>query len=217
MLASQQVQTGTHQRLQVFLPLLHAIVKLQLEERKLLVRNSAYYSYIGEYHLTFYIMCTVPQIDMFPEDKQAVEGEEVVFSVKVSGAPQPKITWYHNGEEVVADYAKELAADGSLTIFSAELKHSGVYQLVATNMAGSVDKRVCLFVQYEDRQSVHGEKKQITFPGISVEEFGDYVCKCHANDNDDFKNQYSVRSNKRAGLLKSIIIIVFLICIYNRR
>ena len=135
--------------------------------------------------------CIVPQLDMFPEDKRVVEGEEVVFSVKVTGVPQPKITWYHNGDKVVADYAKELAADGSLTFLSAELKHSGVYQLVATNRAGSVDKRVCLFVEHENRESVHMEK--ISFPAIPVEEFGDYVCKCHANDNHVFKDQYSVR------------------------
>ena len=132
---------------------------------------------------------------MFPEDKRVVEGEQVVFRVKVTGSPQPKITWYHNGEAVVSDYAKELAADGSLTFFSAELKHNGVYQLVATNTAGSVDKKVCLFVQEESQQSAHVEKKQISFSPIPVEEFGDYVCKCHANDNEDFKNQYTVRSN----------------------
>ena len=134
---------------------------------------------------------TAPLIDMFPEDKQVIEGQEIVFSVKVTGVPRPKTTWYYNGEEVVADYAKELAADGSLTFFSAELKHSGVYQLVATNTAGSVDKRVCLQVQEEAQQSVTVE---IPFPAIPMEEFGDYVCKCHANNNDDFKDQYIVRS-----------------------
>ena len=131
---------------------------------------------------------------MFPEDKHVLEGEEVVFRVKVTGVPQPKVTWYHNGEEVMVDYSKELAPDGSLTIPSAELKHNGIYQLVAKNKAGSMEKSVSLFVQPEGQQSAHVDKKQITFSPIPVGEFDDYVCKCHANNNKDFRNQYIVRS-----------------------
>ena len=56
------------------------------------------------------------------------------------GTPGPKLTWYHNGEEVMADYSKELAENGSLTMPSAELKHSGVYQLVAVNPAGRAER-----------------------------------------------------------------------------
>ena len=56
------------------------------------------------------------------------------------GTPRPKLTWYHNGVEVMADYPKELAEDGSLTMPSAELKHSGVYQLVAVNPAGRAER-----------------------------------------------------------------------------
>ena len=73
-------------------------------------------------------------ITLFPDDKQVLVGEEVVFRVKVTGVPVPELTWYHNGEELVADYSKDLAEDGSLTMPSAE--HSGVYQLVAVNRAG---------------------------------------------------------------------------------
>ena len=72
-------------------------------------------------------------IAVFPDDKQVLEGEEVVFRVKVTGVPVPELTWYHNGEEVIADYSNDLADDGSLTMPSAEIKHSGVYQLVAVN------------------------------------------------------------------------------------
>ena len=130
---------------------------------------------------------------MFPEDKQVLEGEEVVFRVKVTGIPQPDITWYHNGEEIMSDYSKELEADGSITFPSAELKHSGIYQMVAKNVAGSVDKKVSVIVQQEGQQCVHVNKKQIAFSPIPLEEFGDYVCICHANDNEDFRNQYTVR------------------------
>ena len=83
-------------------------------------------------------------IQQFPEDTRVQEGERVVFRVRVTGSPQPKLTWYHDGVEVKGDYSKELAEDGSLTMPSAETKHSGVYQLVAANKAGSVEREVKL-------------------------------------------------------------------------
>ena len=131
-------------------------------------------------------------ITKFPDDKHVLEGEKVAFRVKVTGAPPPELTWYHNGEEVVADYSKELAEDGSLTMPSAETKHSGIYQLVAKNRAGSMEKEVKLFVKQEGQQSPHIAKKQIHFFRIPVEEFGDYISKSHANDNRDFRDQYAV-------------------------
>ena len=143
---------------------------------------------------------------MFPEEKQVLEGEEVMFSVNVTGISQPKITWYHNGEEVVEDYSKELAPDGSLIIPSAELKHNGVYQMVATNATGIVDKRVILRVQQEGQQSDHVAKKQSFLSPIPVETFGDYVYQCHANDNEDFKKQFTVRS---VGIIRNIL------CMYS--
>ena len=135
---------------------------------------------------------TEPIIAMFPADKQVFEGEEVVFRVKVTGFPQPRMTWYHNGEEVVADYSQKLAVDGSLIMPSTDLKHSGVYQLVVINEAGTVERKVNLFVKREGQKCSNMAKKQ-TFSPIPVEEFGDYVCKCHANNNEDFRDQYSVR------------------------
>ena len=131
---------------------------------------------------------------MFPEDIRVFEGEEVVFRVKVTGFPQPKMTWYHNGEEVVADYSQKLAVDGSLIMPSADPKHSGVYQLVVINEAGSEERRVKIFVKREGEKYSNTAKKQTSFSLIPVEEFGDYVCKCHANDNKEFKDQYAVRT-----------------------
>ena len=81
---------------------------------------------------------TEPQITKFPSDTIVTEGEGVYFRIKVSGEPQPTVTWYHDGEPVRADYAREIESDGSLTIPSTELKHSGVYKAVAANSHGSM-------------------------------------------------------------------------------
>ena len=137
---------------------------------------------------------TEPLIPLFPDDKQVLEGEEVVFRVKVTGVPVPELTWYHDGKELVADYSKDLADDGTLTMPSAETKHSGVYQLVAVNRAGRVKKEVMLCVSQEEEPCLHGTEKQIDFVPIPVEEFGDYVVKCHVNDNKEFVDQFTVRN-----------------------
>ena len=134
-----------------------------------------------------------PSIARFPsEDKHAMEGERVVFQVEVTGSPQPKLTWYHDGVEVKGDYSKELAEDGSLTMPSAETKHSGVYQLVAVNLAGRVERGVKLFVKKEGEPSPFVAGKQISFSPVLVAAFGQYVASCHANDNRIFRDQYSV-------------------------
>ena len=45
-------------------------------------------------------------------------GEGVLFQVKVTGSPPPKLVWYHNGEDVVADYY-------CLTMPPVEVQHTG--------------------------------------------------------------------------------------------
>ena len=115
-----------------------------------------------------------------------------MFRVTVTGTPQPKLTWYHDGEEVKADYSKELSEEGSLTMPSAETKHSGDYQLVAVNKAGRMEKEVKLFVRKEGRPSPYVTRKQISFSLVPVDQFGVYVAKSHASDNRDFRDQYTV-------------------------
>ena len=62
------------------------------------------------------------------------------------GTPQPELTWYHNGDVVVADYSRELAEDGSLNLPSVEDRHTGTYKLVAQNSAGRREKEVSFAV-----------------------------------------------------------------------
>ena len=89
---------------------------------------------------------TEPTITKFPSDTTITEGEGVYFRIKVSGVPQPTVTWYHDGEPVRADYAREIEADGSLAIPSTELKHSGVYKATVANQHGSEEREVKLMV-----------------------------------------------------------------------
>ena len=119
----------------------------------------------------------------------------MVFQVEVTGSPQPKLRWYHDGEEVVADYSKELGDDGSLTMPSAESKHSGVYQLVASNKAGSMEREVKLTVDKEGGEAADDPSYDtVALSGaIPVAIFGNHVEQKHSKNNKPFKDEYEVR------------------------
>lgn len=70
-----------------------------------------------------------------------------------SGSPRPKIRWYRNGLEIHPEQSSPelfVGEDGALTISSASASHSGDFMCVATNEAGSVERKT--------RLKVNGEK-----------------------------------------------------------
>ncbi|CAI8052760.1 Receptor-type tyrosine-protein phosphatase alpha [Geodia barretti] len=134
----------------------------------------------------------VPKIEEFPEELEVMEGERVAFGVRVTGTPDPKLIWYHNGVEVVPDYSRELAEDGTLSMPSAETKHSGVYQLVAHNPGGRAEREVRLTVreEEEEKKGVSAAPELIPSTGLPVTLFGNFVEQCHSNQNQAFQDQY---------------------------
>ena len=130
-----------------------------------------------------------------------IEGEGVYFRIKVSGEPQPTVTWYHDGEPVRADYAREIESDGSLTIPSTELKHSGVYKAVAANSHGSEEREIKLMVNEETGASTASAIGEVVFSRpIPIPEFGKYVTELHSNSNQPFKDLYQVGLHEAACL-----------------
>ena len=120
-------------------------------------------------------------------------GEGVFFKVLVTGKPTPSLTWYHNEQEVIANYALEIQEDGTLSIATSEVNHSGVYRLVAKNSAGSAAKEVKLLVEPEGKDSTPDlEKEYLQLKPISLEEFGEYVALNHSNGNKIFRDQFQV-------------------------
>ena len=101
--------------------------------------------------------------------------------------------WYHNGEQVRADYAHEIEADGSLTIPSTELQRSGVYKAVVANQHGSEEREVKLAVRKEGEYSVSDEfENPVSTRPIPVPDFGKYVAELHADSNQLFIELYKV-------------------------
>ena len=143
-----------------------------------------------------------PVVLKFPDHTHVVEGQTVEFHVRVSGSPLPKLTWYQNGEEVVTDYSIELAEDGSLTLPSAEIRHGGVYQLVANSTAGRVEREVQLHVTVEAEESqATGSQSEVEFQAIPASLFGNHVESYHANSNDGFNKEYKVRLSLKVFLV----------------
>ena len=138
----------------------------------------------------------------FPSDTNITEGEGVYFKIKVSGEPQPTVTWYHDGEPIRADYAREIEADGSLTIPSTELKHSGVYKAVVANQHGSEEREIKLTVNEEGGASTAvAIGDMVSSRPIPIPEFGKYVGELHANSNQPFKDLYDVSTIPLSTLL----------------
>jgi len=129
-----------------------------------------------------------PVIEEFPTDISATEREGILLKVVVKGQQQPYITWYHNGTELSPGNSHQLQQDGSLTITSAEPKHSGIYKLLANNSNGSDEREVRVTVK---------EEEVVKYVNLLVEpiptaEFGDYVAKNHSHSDEDFRLQYYV-------------------------
>ena len=109
----------------------------------------------------------------------------------VRGIPQPSLTWYHQDAQLTSDYSIELQEDGCLSIASTELRHSGVYRLLAKNSKGSVEREVTLTIRAEGEEVV-GEDAEVEVQPVPIVRFGDYVAQAHSNSNKTFKHQYRV-------------------------
>ena len=146
------------------------------------VTNNYYHGIVAE-----------PTITKFPSNTTVTEGEGVYFKIKVSGEPQPTVTWYHDGEQVRVNYAREIEADGSLAIPSTELKHSGVYKAVVANQHGSEEREIKLTVDEEGGASAPVPiDDMVSSRPIPIPEFGSYVAELHANSNQRFKDLFEV-------------------------
>ena len=130
----------------------------------------------------------------FPCDiVRVVEGEKVELRVQVVGQPEPKLTWYHDGEEVVTSYSTDLGLDGSLTIPCSEHSHSGVYQLVALNNSGRAERQLKLVVRKEEPSQPQQSNSKLPLSPVSVLDFEEYVSDGHKNDDAIFQEQFTVR------------------------
>lgn len=72
------------------------------------------------------------------------------YSALPPGSPPPKVRWFKNGLEIHSDQPDlSLTREGSLVINAVSASHSGDFKCVATNEAGSVERKTRLKVNGE--------------------------------------------------------------------
>ena len=93
----------------------------------------------------------------------------------------------------MTDYSRELGEDGSLTLPSTEVWHSGNYQLVAQNPPGRMEREVRLFVEAEDTQQRPATTKPaMTLNAVPVAMFGLHVKQSRTRNSRAFRDEFKV-------------------------
>ena len=133
-----------------------------------------------------------PSINGVPSHLPPLEGKEVHIEVNVKGYPPPIIVWYHNEDPIVTESSIEIDKQGCLFFPSIELKHSGVYKVVATNTSGQTEKEVTVSVMSEGCDGGEGDKSREINRPVPVAEFGTFVSEHHALGNAKFTENYQV-------------------------
>ncbi|XP_017787344.1 PREDICTED: interference hedgehog-like isoform X2 [Nicrophorus vespilloides] len=77
-----------------------------------------------------------PTIIHGPKSTHAKEGENLELECTARGVPQPRITWFLNGQNVLGDKNIE-AVENILYFVPFEKRHAGIIQCFATNMYGT--------------------------------------------------------------------------------
>ncbi|KAG7155332.1 Muscle M-line assembly protein unc-89-like 2, partial [Homarus americanus] len=82
-----------------------------------------------------------PRFSLLLADNHVTEGNPVTLRATVTGQPKPTIAWFREGMPLIPDNELQIheSSDGSVsaTIHAATLDHTGQYEIVASNTAGT--------------------------------------------------------------------------------
>ncbi|NXE93182.1 HMCN1 protein, partial [Menura novaehollandiae] len=89
-----------------------------------------------------------PRIQRGPRVLKVQAGQRVEIPCSAQGVPAPSVTWFRGRSAVPTDGGQFLQSqNGALSISSVQLPDAGIYQCVATNVAGSDTVEVTVQVQ----------------------------------------------------------------------
>lgn len=91
-----------------------------------------------------------PQIAQKPRNSKLIEGADAVFTARVGSNPKPRLTWFHNGQRLVASQKYEISYSSgvaTLRVKNANIKDGGHYTLLAENLQGCVVSSAVLAVE----------------------------------------------------------------------
>ncbi|RXN18375.1 hemicentin-2 isoform X1 [Labeo rohita] len=96
---------------------------------------------------------------------ESVSNSRVFIPCPARGSPAPWVRWFKNGLEIHmerSEHGVSLAENGSLVIGTASASHSGDYKCVATNEAGSVERKTRLKVNVPPEIQDDGQPLNLT-------------------------------------------------------
>ncbi|KAM9391508.1 hemicentin-1 [Pholidichthys leucotaenia] len=94
---------------------------------------------------------------------EKVANSRIVIPCPAEGSPTPKVHWFRNGLEIHPEQSEfSVARDGALVISTASASHSGDFKCVATNEAGSVEKKTRLKVNVPPEIHDNGQSLNLT-------------------------------------------------------
>ncbi|XP_028662306.1 myosin light chain kinase, smooth muscle [Erpetoichthys calabaricus] len=123
-----------------------------------------------------------PRFDIPPQSQETLEGQEVIFKIKVLGSPKPEITWMRDGYILKEKTGIKIYEEGGIHYLCLEnvLKEdSGCYICKATNSRGQISGSCTL--------NVTGPKLEGKAPF-----FMQTLKECVINEGQDFVLQCSV-------------------------
>lgn len=91
-----------------------------------------------------------PQVSTKARNSKLLEGSDAVFTIKVSGNPKPRLTWFKNGQRIVTSEKYEMTYSNNqatLRIRNANYTDSGNYTLLAENIQGCVVSSAILVIE----------------------------------------------------------------------
>ncbi|XP_035291447.1 hemicentin-1 [Anguilla anguilla] len=96
---------------------------------------------------------------------ERVANDKVVIPCPAQGSPPPKVRWFKNGLEIHPDQSGigvTVSLNGSLVIGSTSASHSGDFKCLATNEAGSVERKTRLKVNVPPEIQDDGQAANLT-------------------------------------------------------
>uniref|UniRef100_A0A087YHW1 Cell adhesion molecule-related/down-regulated by oncogenes n=1 Tax=Poecilia formosa TaxID=48698 RepID=A0A087YHW1_POEFO len=142
-----------------------AVQAVDVQERKNTCRIS---SFTNDSESSFLQWTILASPSLGNPQNTSVSGSSVESSIprlacRPAGSPHPRVRWFKNGLEIHPEQSEySVARDGALVISAASASHSGDFKCVATNEAGSVERKTRLKVNVPPEIQDDGQPLNLT-------------------------------------------------------
>ncbi|XP_034257103.1 neogenin [Thrips palmi] len=103
-----------------------------------------------------------PRFIKQPQNKVAVEKEDLELECEVYGKPEPKVYWVKNGDNITQNEYLQVVGGYNLRILGLMSMDSGIFQCLASNPAGNIQAAARLTVVSSDSELPPAENKSST-------------------------------------------------------